>query len=83
MHMQHHDTTDGMSTRQTPRTLAWKGAAIMVAVIVVFYVLREHWGHVLGFLPYLLLLACPLMHLFMHHGHGHGQHEGEDRQHKN
>jgi hypothetical protein len=23
-------------------------------------------------LPYLILLACPLMHLFMHHGHGHG-----------
>jgi hypothetical protein len=21
-------------------------------------------------LPFLLLLACPLMHLFMHHGHG-------------
>jgi hypothetical protein len=21
-----------------------------------------------------LLLACPLMHVFMHHGHGHGQH---------
>jgi hypothetical protein len=26
---------------------------------------------VFGILPYLLLLACPLMH-FMHHGHGHG-----------
>jgi len=25
-------------------------------------------------LPYLLLLACPLMHLFMHHGHGGHQH---------
>jgi hypothetical protein len=35
-------------------------------------------------LPYLFLLACPLMHLFMHHGHGnhdrhphnHGSSEG-------
>jgi hypothetical protein len=27
---------------------------------------------VLGVLPYLLLLACPLMHVFMHHGHQHG-----------
>jgi len=26
-------------------------------------------------LPLLLLLACPLMHIFMHHGHGgHGNH---------
>jgi hypothetical protein len=27
---------------------------------------------VLQVLPYLLLAACPLMHIFMHHGHGHG-----------
>ncbi|MFC3125096.1 DUF2933 domain-containing protein [Pseudoroseomonas globiformis] len=40
------------------------------ALIVAFYVLREHYAHVFGALPYLLLLACPLMHLFMHHGHG-------------
>jgi hypothetical protein len=40
----------------------------------VFYVLRDHYAHALGALPYLLLLACPLMHPFMHHGHGgHGQ----------
>lgn len=36
-----------------------------------FYVLREHWGHALGALPYLLILACPLMHVFMHRGHHH------------
>lgn len=30
----------------------------------------EHRAHVLGVLPYLILLACPLMHMFMHHGHG-------------
>lgn len=30
----------------------------------------EHRAHLLGILPYLVLLACPLMHLFMHHGHG-------------
>lgn len=37
--------------------------------------LTEHRAHVLGILPYLFLLACPLMHLFMHHDHsGHGQH---------
>jgi hypothetical protein len=27
-------------------------------------------AHTLGALPYLLLAACPLMHVFMHHGHG-------------
>jgi hypothetical protein len=35
---------------------------------------------VLGVLVWLPLLACPLMHLFMHGGHGHGGHEhGRDR----
>jgi len=36
---------------------------------VTFYLLTEHTTHVFGVLPYLLILACPLMHLFMHHGH--------------
>ena len=55
--------------------VVWKGAAMMIAVTVVFYILREHWGHALGIAPYLLLLACPIMHIFMHGGHGH-QHDG-------
>jgi hypothetical protein len=41
-----------------------------------FYLLTEHRAHVFGVLPYLLIAACPLMHLFMHHGHG-----GQDGQH--
>ena len=48
-------------------------ALLMVAVIVAFYLWREHGGHVAGLWPYLLLLACPLMHLFHGHG-GHGRH---------
>jgi hypothetical protein len=46
-------------------------AVIGIALVAGFYVLREHWGHALGALPYLLLLACPLMHLLMHRGHHH------------
>ena len=45
---------------------------LTVGLIAGFFLLREHWGHVLGYWPYLLLLACPLMHL-MHRG-GHGGH---------
>ncbi len=45
-------------------------ALASLAIIAAFYVLREHWSHALGVLPYLLLLACPLLHLL--HGHGHG-----------
>ena len=37
--------------------------------------IAEHRLHVLGYLPWLILLACPLMHVFMHGGHGHkGKH---------
>lgn len=40
------------------------------------FLLTEHLAHVVGVLPFLLLLACPLMHLFMHHGHGgHSHHD--------
>lgn len=42
------------------------------------YLLLIHTGHVVAALPYLLLLACPLMHFFGH-GHGH-QHHGESGQ---
>jgi Protein of unknown function (DUF2933) len=52
-------------------------ALVTAALIASFYLLREHWGHVLGLWPYLLLLACPLMHLMHGHGgHGHGTHAG-------
>ena len=52
-----------------------------------FLLFTEHRAHVLGVLPYLFLLACPLMHLFMHHGHGddsqhshhHSSPEGESK----
>lgn len=45
---------------------------LAVAGILLFL---EHRAHLLGALPYLLLLACPLLHFFMHRGHGgHGGH---------
>jgi hypothetical protein len=34
-----------------------------------FFLWEEHKAHLLGILPYGLLLLCPLMHLF-HGGHG-------------
>ena len=51
-----------------------KTALLMVALVGGFYLLREHWDHVAGNWVYLLLLACPLLHLF----HGHGDHGGHD-----
>ena len=46
----------------------------MLLVIALFYLAREHYGHVSQALPYLILLLCPLMHLFGHHHGGHSHH---------
>lgn len=48
---------------------------LLIGAIAAYFLLTEHLAHVVGALPFLLLAACPLMHLFMHHGHGgHGSH---------
>ncbi|SDH31835.1 DUF2933 domain-containing protein [Pseudomonas panipatensis] len=46
----------------------------MLLVIALFYLAREHYGHISLLLPYAILLLCPLMHLFGHHHGGHGHH---------
>jgi hypothetical protein len=46
-------------------------AATTVGAALIAY---DHRVHVISALPYLLLLACPLMHLFMMHGHGGHEH---------
>lgn len=60
-------------------------AAIVLIAAVAYFLLTEHQAHVIAVLPWLILLACPLMHVFMHRGHGHGSHghdhgdrEGDD-----
>jgi hypothetical protein len=43
-------------------------ALLVVAAVGGFLLFIKHRAHVLGFLPYAFLLACPLMYMFMHHG---------------
>jgi hypothetical protein len=47
------------------------------AAIALFFLWEEHKAHILGFLPYGLLVLCPLLHFF------HGGHGGDEQQHKN
>lgn len=55
------------------------GIATIVAVSVLgFLIYQGHGAHLLGYAPFLLILACPLMHIFMHGGHGGHQHSEED-----
>lgn len=67
--------------RHEPSGARGKWVFIGFAAVAGFFLFAEHRAHLLGILPYLLLLACPLMHLFHHHGHGgHGTHQHPPRQ---
>jgi hypothetical protein len=75
MHDPHqHEPDRGNETKsKTP----WVFLAF--AAIAAFLLIIEHRTHIAGWLSaygiWLLLLACPLLHVFMHGGHGHGRHQ--------
>ena len=49
--------------------------------VAAFFLIAEHRAHVFEYLPFVLLAACPLLHLM--HGHdSHGSHQGGDREEK-
>ncbi len=60
------DEPDGRSCAQK----GYNWILVAFLAIAAFFLFTEHRAHLLGALPFLLLLACPLMHLFMHGGHG-------------
>ena len=69
-----HDEPSEHDSHPAPR--GYNLIFIAFLAIAAFFLFTEHRAHLLGALPFLLLLACPLMHLFMHHGHGaHGGHD--------
>ncbi len=51
-------------------------AFVIFLVIGGYFLWTEHRAHVIEFLPWVLLLACLGMHMFMHGGHG--SHEPHD-----
>jgi hypothetical protein len=67
--------------RQSQEGGFWRSRAGLACLVFIgvaaFYLLTEHTAHVFGYLPYVLILLCPLMHIFMHGGHGGGdEHAG-------
>ncbi|MBI3705028.1 MAG: DUF2933 domain-containing protein [Rhizobiales bacterium] len=80
MSMHDHSQHEGQSH---DNFLTSRAGLVLLGFLVIGGALlfTEHRAHVLGALIWLPLLACPLMHLFMHHGHGdHGGHAGHAEQ---
>ncbi|NIP28134.1 DUF2933 domain-containing protein [candidate division KSB1 bacterium] len=51
-------------------------ALVVFLSIAGYFLVMEHLAHIIEALPYVLLLGCMLMHVFMHRGHGgHGGHD--------
>lgn len=64
-------------SERTPFRLPFWLAACVLGSIALFFAWTEHRAHLLGALPYLLFLACPLTHLLMHRGHDHAHGSGD------
>ena len=64
---------DDRTLGDTHHSNGWRSPSRLVLIaflaIAGFFLIAEHRAHVLGVLPYLLVLACPLVHFF-HRGHG-------------
>ncbi|QEL21966.1 DUF2933 domain-containing protein [Bosea sp. F3-2] len=80
-----NDNSGGAFEQSRPSFWRSRGGWIAIGFLAIaaFLLFSEHRAHALGYLPLLLLLACPLMHLFMHHGrdnhsgHGHSSPSSE------
>jgi len=57
-------------------------AALLLIAFTTYFLLLEHREHVFSLLPFLILLLCPLIHLFMHKNHGHGAHNHKEESNK-
>lgn len=76
--MSHHDHTDRQSKLEGSFLTSRAGVALLVLLAIAgFLLFTEHRAHLLGVGLFLLLLACPLLHVFMHGGHsGQGDEAG-------
>lgn len=72
--------TQGQRQAQAHPARFWPVLGVFL-LIALFLLWGEHQAHILGALPWLLILVlCPLMHIFMHGGHGgHGGHSNSDK----
>jgi len=77
--MNHEHRHEPDSGKETTSKTKW--VFIGFVAIAAYFLIAEHKAHLSGYLqfwPFLLLLACPLLHMFMHGGHGGHGGQGHD-----
>jgi hypothetical protein len=78
MHQSHHGSESGNGGSWV---FSRTGIATLVVVsVLAFLIYTGHSAHLMGALPYLLILLCPLTHIFLHGGaggHGGRKHDEE------
>ena len=72
-----------MNMQEQPQSSKWYQSRltwVLLGLIAIggFFLVTGHTAHVLGALPYLLFLLCPLMMFFMMRG-GHGGPDNHDQ----
>ncbi len=72
-----------MNMHEQPQQSKWYQSRltwVLLGFIAIggFFLVTEHTAHFFGILPFLLLLLCPLMMLFMHGGHDGSDHQNQE-----
>lgn len=78
------DRDQASQPRKTNASIFWRfryGLGLLVfGAAATYFLITEHRALFIDALPFLVLLACALMHVFMHHGHGgHGHRTSGDK----
>lgn len=78
--MSHRDGGEPRRVRPKPGGAAFNIGLAVLLGIGAYFLWTEHRAHLGSILIWGLLLACPLMHFFMHGSHGgHGGHDDHRR----
>lgn len=73
-HHEHHHTPE----KKQNWWLTWPGMICAVILgTIVFSLILDHRQHLADNWIFLFFLLCPLMHVFMHHGHDHRHPPGD------
>lgn len=78
--MEHSPSTKAVTPTRRPRRrhVTVAGAVVVCLAVVAVAYWQLGLSGVGEALFYLVVLACPLLHLFMHRGHGHGGQSDRD-----